>query len=195
MNLHLEGIVRLEILLDLVDGQIDEHTSDLGGEFGANHLDDEVIDAFTNLTLKMGISLIDCREELLSSHQIVLNGSSTATLRHVHGLIGHVLRRSHWHVRLGHSSLRHSLHVGLRHAHVTTHRLLGHSLASHHVLLHALEVVVAHRSSGMRSTSLSLAGVMSVSTLHSLLLIVLSVLLLVSMNDLHESGQDMGEIG
>ena len=196
VHLHLESLIRLEILLDLADGQIDEHTGDLRSEFGANHLDDEVIDAFTNLTLKMGISLIDCWEELLSSHQIVLDGSSATTLRHVHaGLSRHVLRRSHWHVRLRHGSLRHSssLHVRLRHTHVTTHRLLGHSLSSHHVLLHALEVVVAHRSSGMRST-LSLASMMSVSTLHSLLLIVLSVLLFMSMDDLHKSGQDMGEV-
>lgn len=196
MDLHLESLVGSQVLLDLVDGQVDEHTSDLGGEFGTDHLDDEVIDAFTNLTLKMGISLIDGREQLLSSHQIVLNRGWSTTLSHRHTrLRRHVTAgRSHWHVGLRrHSSLRHSLHVRLRHTHVTAHRLLRHSLSAHHVLLHTLEVVVAHRSSGMRST-LSLASMVSVATLHSLLLVVLSVLLLMSMDNLHESGQDMGEI-
>jgi hypothetical protein len=45
----------------------------------------------------------------------------------------------------------------------------------------------------MRGTSLSFATLISI--VHSLLLVVLSVLLLMGVYDLHESGEDVGKVG
>lgn len=198
-HLHLEGIIAGEILLDLVDGQVNEHTSDLRGKIGADHLDDEIVDALSNLSLKMRISLVDCGKNLGSSHEIGLDvlGSST-TLRSTRHTAHRDLRHSH--VGLRHSSLghtasrwRHSHHVVAAHVRLLRHS--SHALSTH-VLGHTtLIVVVTTLAAHLSRMRLILSVSLMSSVVLSLHLVVLSVLLLMSMDDLHQSGQDMRKVG
>jgi len=203
--LHVEGIVAGEVLLDLVDWQVNEHTGDLRGEVGTDHLDNILVDALSNLTLEMRVSLVDGGKNLGGSHQVLLDIARSSTSlrnvgRHAAATTLHLVSGDlgHSHVGLRHPLLGHAT-LRWRHSHhlVTAHRLLrhtaSHALSTTHVLWHssAATLVVVHLSR-MRSTLLSVS---LMSVVHSLLLIVLSILLLVSMDDLHESGQDMGKVG
>lgn len=77
---HLEGFVdsngkvveALEVLLDLLNWETDQHTGDLGGLKAATDHLDEVIDHVTNLLLDIWVSLINGSNDLNSSILILL---------------------------------------------------------------------------------------------------------------------------
>jgi len=133
----LEQVIAAAVALDLRDGQVNEHTGDLGA-LGTNNLGDEVEDSCADNALVVGVDLVDggvdghcLRVEI--NRVGVVGGSNVG------------LSRDLLLVRL-HHRLRHS-HVGHRLRHRLGHWLLSDiALATlvHHdvVLLVAVVVVV-----------------------------------------------------
>jgi hypothetical protein len=63
----------VEIALDLIDGQVNEHTSDLGSSLLSNQLLNELIDEFSDETLVVGVLRDHSGEESESSDIVVGN--------------------------------------------------------------------------------------------------------------------------
>lgn len=196
-DLHVKGIIAGQVLLDLVDGQVDEHTGDLRGKVGTNHLDDILVDALSNLTLEMRISLVNGGKDFGGLHQVLLDiGRSSTTLRDIrHATLVHLVvgDLGHSHVALRHSLLGHTSLRWWHSHHVVVHGLSRHAshVLSTHILGHTATLVVVHLSR-MRCALLPVAGV---SVVHPLILVILSILLFVCVDDLHQSGQNVGKVG
>ena len=58
-NLVVELGIVVEVALDIIDGEIDEHASDLGGASLSNDSLDVGIDELTNHLLEVGVALED----------------------------------------------------------------------------------------------------------------------------------------
>lgn len=114
-----QSLVRLQIGVNLGNGQIDEHTSDLGGHFGAAHRLHKRENARANMLLIVGVLSNDSGHNRhsfgqISSRLCILGGHSI-----VHGYWGHHLR-----LRCLVHSDGHLLCLG----HIVNHLLNGHAL-------------------------------------------------------------------
>ena len=65
--------------LDVLDGEVDEHTSDLGG-LGSDDLGDVLVENGTDLVLVVGVLGDDSLDDLVAGHQVAL---LDAHLRHL----------------------------------------------------------------------------------------------------------------
>ena len=63
-NSLLENLERGQVQLDLADGQLDEHTRDLGGQFLATELLHEVEDNLSNLLLEVWGLFLDLWQDI-----------------------------------------------------------------------------------------------------------------------------------
>jgi len=137
--------------LNVVDGQVDQHTSDLGSFFTANNLVDELVDDCTNLSLVVGILNYDSRKDLLSGHEVPLVNSQ---------LLRWLLLRLHW------LWLRIHNHLWLRLHHLSTTITLWLWL-THIALWHAV-LVLTFGSLSITTTSETLLVSIIISSLPSL---------------------------
>ena len=100
--------------LDILDGQVDEHTSDLWGLW-SNNLGDVLVEDSANLILVVGVLWYDSRDDLVAGHQVTL------LERHLSHLLLLLLL-----LLLHHLLLLHLLHLSL----VVLTRRLNHLLLS-----------------------------------------------------------------
>jgi len=142
------------VVLDLVDGELDEHTGDLGCLFISDESLDVLVDAATDLLLHVRVVGVQGWDILGSLSQVLLaDGHHLVLLWHhaAHVLVGlwwHLLLLLLGHWLLTHHSwvlwhlahLVHALHVLLLASHTA---LVLHVLLVMHVLTHASLVVVA----------------------------------------------------
>merc|ERR1719327_2230495 len=140
----LEGLLDLvlqvaevhHVVLDLVDWELDEHTSDLGCLLVADELLDVLVDAATDLLLHVRVVGVEGWDVLGSLSEILLaDGHHLVLLWHTHT---HVLVRLWWHLLLGHWLLHHSL-VWWHVAHLT--HTIWHVLLHTALVLHVLLVM------------------------------------------------------
>lgn len=113
------GVV-LEEALDVLMGQVNEHTSDLGGELGSLELGDEIEDSVSNLLLHVRVGSYDGRDELDGVSVEQLFGSLGLSTTHRRGLSdlafgsGHIAS-SHSHVHIVAASLHRVASVVVAH--------------------------------------------------------------------------------
>ena len=156
LNLLSEFTVVGQEALSLVEGEVNEHTSDLGGKLRSLELSDEVEDGVTNRLLEMGVVSLARRNDL-SSLLVVSLSSRVLRLDH-HRLLHVVSSRQLNSVLLLHLLLSHLVHV-LRHgaSGVTTSLLVSMSLHLSHILLlsssHLLKAIVALHGEGLQELS------------------------------------------
>ena len=160
--------------MDLFDGKVDQHTSDLGGLLLAGDFLDVFKDVFSNLGLVVGVRLGDSRqqEDTLLGVQL-LHGHlslSLSTHHHVGGLARH-----------GHGRLGHLTHHLSRHSHVHWHAR-GH-LSGERTLCHS-------HGHSLHLRSALVSGVSHWASSHSSLML-LSKLRLDELEDLVEEGVDL----
>lgn len=115
----------LHVDVDILQGQVDQHTGDLGSALGAGDLDDIVIDDSTNLG-PVHLVLGNNGGEDLRAGGGVSGGSR------VHGLLHHGVGASRGHAGGASGHLGELLHLGgARHGHVG-HGHAGHTGLGHH---------------------------------------------------------------
>jgi len=181
LDLVLEIDEVRHVISDLVDRELDQHTSDLGGLLVSDKTNNVLIDAATNLLLHVRVVGVQGWDELRGLSQILLtNGHLLRLLRHhAHVLVG--LRR---HLVLWHGLLL--LHHSLVGWHVALHLHVGHVLLLTHaaLVLHLLLVVhvLSHASlvveiSVVSLTLVELAVSSSVMVAHVHLLVGLLIVL------------------
>jgi len=155
------GVVH-EVHLGLFEGEIDEHTSDLGGKRLSSELSNEIEDSVTNVLFEMRVISLD-RGNNLVSLGVESSGGGVLSLGHLDGSLS---------TNGGHGESRHG-HLLLTLSSVSSHVLL-HVVSSLHVVVHAtilsLSVVLA-----VRSVSLSLEVTTSVVVSLSTLVVLLSL--------------------
>jgi hypothetical protein len=71
LNLAAQVLVRAHVLLDLLDWQFDEHTSDLWNSIVTNEVLDEWEDGFTNSLFQVWVSLGDRWDQFTSNTQVL----------------------------------------------------------------------------------------------------------------------------
>jgi hypothetical protein len=144
-----QGAVLLKISVDLGDGQIDEHTSDLGSHFGAANRLYERENARTNVLLIVGVLSNNSGDNGHSLGQI----SSRLSILRRHGIVG-----GNWGHHLGLRSLVHSDGHLLGLGHVVDHLLDGHALVNLLTLVgHLVAVLVVRAVSLLIATIVVLA--------------------------------------
>ena len=100
LNASVEQRPVLHNELDILDGQVNEHTSDLGG-LGADDLLDELVEDCANLVLVVGVLGHDGVEYLPASHQVALVDCQMLYLLHMRNnwlqdiLLGYRLKLSY----------------------------------------------------------------------------------------------------
>jgi len=155
------GVVH-EVHLGLFEGEIDEHTSDLGGKRLSSELSNEIEDSVTNVLFEMRVISLDGGNNLVSLG-VESSGGGVLSLGHLDGSLS---------TNGGHGESRHG-HLLLTLSSVSSHVLL-HVVSSLHVVVHAtilsLSVVLA-----VRSVSLSLEVATSVVVSLSTLVVLLSL--------------------
>jgi len=155
------GVVH-EVHLGLFEGEIDEHTSDLGGKRLSSELSNEIEDSVTNVLFEMRVISLDGGNNLVSLG-VESSGGGVLSLGHLDGSLS---------TNGGHGESRHG-HLLLTLSSVSSHVLL-HVVSSLHVVVHAtilsLSVVLA-----VRSVSLSLEVTTSVVVSLSTLVVLLSL--------------------
>jgi len=155
------GVVH-EVHLGLFEGEIDEHTSNLGGKRLSSELSNEIEDSVTNVLFEMRVISLDGGNNLVSLG-VESSGGGVLSLGHLDGSLS---------TNGGHGESRHG-HLLLTLSSVSSHVLL-HVVSSLHVVVHAtilsLSVVLA-----VRSVSLSLEVTTSVVVSLSTLVVLLSL--------------------
>jgi len=171
MDLLLEFVVVGEVQVNFLEGEVDEHTSDLGGKVLSSELSDVVEDDVSDVLLEMGVVSLDGGDNVLG---LVVEGGG-----------GGVLRLSELHGG--------SLLVGKLNGVLLGHGGSGALVSSLSVLLHLVlvaHVVVSHGASGVvalgSSVTTLLVVVVSVATLGSV--VSLLVTSLTSVELLGEAG-------
>jgi len=152
--------------LDVLDGQVNEHTSDLGG-FGADDLLDVLVEDRANLVLVVGVLGHDGVDDGVACHQVAL-----VDVHLLHLLLLLLLLLLHHHLllllRLGHMLLGSWVRTACSHLHLSlsaTRHLTGmHAVASHLATLVVAAVVGTHLALGV--TTLRVAT-LATGTSHS----------------------------
>ena len=162
MDLLLEFVVVGEVQVNFLEGEVDEHTSDLGGKRLSSELSNEIEDSVTNVLFEMRVISLDGGNNLVSLG-VESSGGGVLSLGHLDGSLS---------TNGGHGESRHG-HLLLTLSSVSSHVLL-HVVSSLHVVVHAtilsLSVVLA-----VRSVSLSLEVTTSVVVSLSTLVVLLSL--------------------
>jgi len=153
------GVVH-EVHLGLFEGEIDEHTSDLGGKSLSSELSNEIEDSVTNVLFEMRVISLDGRNNLVSLG-VESSGGGVLSLGHLDGSLS---------TNGGHGESRHG-HLLLTLSSVSSHVLL-HVVSSLHVVVHA---ILSLSVLAVRSVSLSLEVTTSVVVSLSTLVVLLSL--------------------
>jgi len=154
------GVVH-EVHLGLFEGEIDEHTSDLGGKRLSSELSNEIEDSVTNVLFEMRVISLD-RGNNLVSLGVESSGGGVLSLGHLDGSLS---------TNGGHGESRHG-HLLLTLSSVSSHVLL-HVVSSLHVVVHA--TILSLSVLAVRSVSLSLEVTTSVVVSLSTLVVLLSL--------------------
>jgi len=173
--------------LGLLEGQVNEHTGNLGGELLGAQLSDEVENGVSDLSLEMRVLSLDGRNDLQGVGVVSLG--LRVLVRGTHLLL--VLHR-HVHLRHGHGvrlSLLTTSHV---HVHTTAGRVVA--VTVHHVVATVgAHVAVLSLLSIVRSLAAVVAVVVS-SLVVSLLSTVVSTALLERVESLSLHGEGLEEL-
>ena len=160
--------------LDILDGQVNEHTSDLGG-LGADDLLDELVENRANLVLVVGVLGHDGVDDGVASHQVALIDVHLLHLL----LLLLLLLLLHHHllllILLGHLLLGSWVRTACSHLHLSltaTRHLTGmHAVAAHLATLVVSTVVGTHLALGV--TTLGVATLATGTTSHHWALLLL----------------------
>ena len=186
-NLLLEFRVVGEIELGLLEGQVNEHTGNLGGELLGAQLSYEVENGVSDLGLEMRVLSLDGRNDLQGVG--VVSRGLGVLVRSTHLLL--VLHR-HVHLRHGHGRLSLLLASHVVHVHATTGRVVAVSV--HHVAAtFGVHVTVLSLLSIMRSLA-AVVVVVVTSLVVSLLSTVVSTALLERVEALSLHGEGLEEL-
>ena len=174
LNASVEQRPVLHNELDILDGQVNEHTSDLGG-LGADDLLDELVEDRANLVLVVGVLGHDGVDDGVASHQVALIDVHLLHLL----LLLLLLLLLHHHllllILLGHLLLGSWVRTACSHLHLSltaTRHLTGmHAVAAHLATLVVSTVVGTHLALGV--TTLGVATLATGTTSHHWALLLL----------------------
>ena len=174
LNASVEQRPVLHNELDILDGQVNEHTSDLGG-LGADDLLDELVKDRANLVLVIGVLGHDGVDDGVASHQVALIDVHLLHLL----LLLLLLLLLHHHllllILLGHLLLGSWVRTACSHLHLSltaTRHLTGmHAVTAHLATLVVSTVVGTHLALGV--TTLGVATLATGTTSHHWALLLL----------------------